>query len=218
MLTYRDGGVLLFDSGLSLLKIEGIMRRSIIFLSLAFLLVGAVPIMSAEPERSRPVPEELSDAWQRFQRTLHEWGGRLWQRMGARGAGEDRPVISELLNNKNELGLSTDQVRRLEQLRDNFQRQSIRTDADLRILELDIASLLDNDPVDLAKLEAKVREEEKLRADLRLARIRAIEQGKKLLDGEQKKKFLEIERQSMAERPPSASQNPSAAERGQSSR
>jgi Spy/CpxP family protein refolding chaperone len=109
-------------------------------------------------------------------------------------------------------------VRRLEQLRDNFQRLTIRSEADLRILELDIAALLDSEPVDMAKLEAKMREEEKLRTDLRIARIRAIEQGKGLLNAEQKNKLTELMRQSLTLGSPGASQNPSATERGQPSR
>jgi Spy/CpxP family protein refolding chaperone len=195
------------------------MQRKVYFWALAMLLFVAVPVMSAEPERTKPpVPEELSDAWERFQRALHEWGGRLWERMGPRGAREDRPVISQMLNNKEALGLASDQVRRLEQLRDNFQRLTIRNEADLRIMELDIAALLDSEPVDMAKLETKMREEEKLRTDLRIARIRAIEQGKALLNADQKKKLTELMGQSLTPRSPAASQNPSATERGQPSR
>lgn len=192
------------------------MQRKVFFCCLALLLSVSMPARSAEPERSKPpVPEELSDAWERFQRALHDWGGRLWERVGPRGAREDRPVISQMLNNKDVLGLSADQVRRLEQQRDNFQRLTIRNEADLRILELDIAALLDSEPVEMAKLEAKMREEEKLRTDLRIARIRAIEQGKALLNGEQKKKLSELLRQSLTLRFPPTSQNPSATERGQ---
>lgn len=195
------------------------MQRRFFLCSLALLLIVAIPALSAEPERSKPpVPEELADAWERFQRTLHDWGSRLWERVGPRGAREDRPVISQMLNNKEALGLSADQVRRLEQQRDNFQRLTIRNEADLRILELDIATLLDAEPVDMAKLEAKIREEEKLRTDLRIARIRAIEQGKALLNAEQKKKLTELLRPSLTQRSPPTSQNPSATEQGQPSR
>jgi len=195
------------------------MHRKVCIWGLALQLLVAVPVRSAEPERPRPpVPEELSESWERFQRALHEWGGRLWERLGPRGAREDRPVISQMLNNKEALGLSSDQVRRMEQLRDSFQRQTIRSEADLRILELDISALLDSDPVDMAKLEAKMREEEKLRTDLRVARIRAIEQGKALLNADQKKKLIELMRESPTLRSPGASQNPSATERGQPSR
>jgi Spy/CpxP family protein refolding chaperone len=195
------------------------MQRKVFFCCLALLLIVTIPALSAEPERSKPpVPEELSDAWERFQRALHDWGGRLWERVGPRGAREDRPVISQMLNHKEALGLSADQVRRLEQQRDNFQRLTIRNEADSRILELDIATLLDSEPVAMAKLEAKIREEEKLRSDLRIARIRAIEQGKALLNAEQKKKLTELLNQSLTLRYPPTSQNPSATERGQPSR
>ena len=190
------------------------MRKLLCMGSLAGCLLIAVPVISADPEGLRPsVPEELSDAWERFQRALHEWGGRLWERMGPRGSREERPVISQILNNREALGLSTDQVRKLEQLRDGFQRLSIRNDADLRIIELDIEALLENDPVDLAKLEAKMREGEKLRTDLRIARVRAIEQAKGQLNTEQKKKFQELEPQSLVPRAPRSGRNPPATEK-----
>jgi Spy/CpxP family protein refolding chaperone len=188
------------------------LRKILIALMLTVVMAG--PALGAEPERPRPpIPEELSDAWERFQRALQEWGGRLWERFGTRGSREDRPVISLLLNNKDLLGLTTDQVRRLEQLRDNFQRLTIRNDADLRIIELDIAALFESDSVDMGNLEHKVREGEKLRADVRIARARAIEQAKALLTAEQKRKLQDLNRQPMAPRSPRAGQNPSATER-----
>jgi len=168
---------------------------------------------AAEPVAPKPIPEELSEAWERVQRALQDWSGRLWERFGTRGTREDRPVISQLLSNKETLNLSADQVRKLEQLRDSFQRQAIRNDADLRIVELDIETLLENEPVEMAKLEHKMRESEKLRADLRVGRIRAIEQARALLNTEQKKKFQELNPNVRPSRPPRASQNPSSTEK-----
>jgi Spy/CpxP family protein refolding chaperone len=195
------------------------MPRNILFWGLVSALLVTTPVISAEQERSRPaMPAELSNAWERLQRALNDWGGRLSERDGRRTAREDRPVISQMLNNKEALGLSADQVRHLEQLRDEFQRQTIRSEADLHIVELDIAALLDTEPVEMAKLETKIREEEKLRTDLRIERIRTIEQGKALLNAEQKKKLSDLMRQSPTSRSPKASEKPSAKERGQSSR
>jgi len=191
--------------------------RKYFFVGSLLLCLGANgAAMSAEPERSRTaVPEELSDAWERFQRALQEWGGRVWERFGGRDSRESRPVISQILSSKDALGLSAEQTRKLEQLRDDFQRQSIRNDADLKIIELDIAAALENDPVDMTKLEAKMREAERLRADIRIARIRAIEHAKALLTAEQKKKLQEMSRQTLAPRPPRFGQNPPATEREQ---
>ena len=187
------------------------MRKFVCLGLLACCLLFAVPALSAEQEPLRPsVPEELTDAWERFQRALQEWGGRVWERFGSRGARENQPAISQMLSHKDALGLSVDQVRKLEQLRDDFQRQSIRNDADLRIVELDIAGLLEKEPVEMAKLEGKIREAEKLRADIRITRIRAIEQARALLTTDQKKKLEDLNRAMRAPRPPRAGQNPSA--------
>ena len=105
---------------------------------------------------------------------------------GMMGDPAERPLITIMLHHRTELGLSPDQVSRLETLRGDFAREAIRRGADIRIAELDLASLLEQDPVDLAKVETKVREVAQLRADLRIARLRAVEQGKAVLTPEQR--------------------------------
>jgi len=77
-------------------------------------------------------------------------------------------------------------ARKLEAIRGDFAREAIRRGADIRIAELDLGTLLGQDPVDLAKAEAKTREVAQLRADLRIARLRAVEQGKAVLTAEQR--------------------------------
>lgn len=180
--------------------------------ALASMLALASSVHGARIERVQSIPEDLTGAWERLQRALQDWSGQWQERFGYRGAREDRPVISEILNQKDDLRLNPEQVKKLEQLRDGFQRQSIRNDADLRIVELDIAALLDEPKVDIAKVEAKIRESEKLRADLRIARISVIEQARGVLTAEQRKKFDE---RSNARR---RGQNPSATERESFSR
>lgn len=190
------------------------MRERILVGALVSGLILASPVYSAETERPQSsIPEELADAWERLQRALQDWGGQIRERFGARESREDRPVISLILSYKDSLRLSGEQVKKLEQLRDNFQRLSIRTEADTRILDLDVAVLLDNPTVDLPKVEQKIRDGEKLRADLRIARVRAVEQAKAVLTTEQRKKFYEI----IEARPPRNGQNPGAADKGQPS-
>src|SRR5262245_53439082 len=104
-------------------------------------------------------------------------------------AGGERPLISIALAHRAELGLSAKQVEALERLRADFQREAIRRDADLRVAEMDVAALRRAESVDLAQVEARVREAERLRADLRVARIRAIEQGKAQLTADQRDKL-----------------------------
>lgn len=110
-------------------------------------------------------------------------GGRMG-RMMAEPA--DRPLITIMLHHRAELGLSPDQVGRLESLRGDFARDAIRRDADIRVAELDLASLLQQEPLDLPKVETKVRDVAQLRAELRIARLRTIEQGKTVLTPDQR--------------------------------
>jgi hypothetical protein len=165
-------------------------------LLLVCVLTAGLPISGAQAaETDKPgiaVPDDLVDAWERLQRAFQDWGGQLRERFGGREARDERPMISLILKNREQLRLSPEQVNKLEQLRDQYQRQTIRAEADTRILELDISSLLDQANVDLPKVEQKIRELEKLRADLRIARVRAVEQAKAVLTAEQRKRLYEI--------------------------
>jgi Spy/CpxP family protein refolding chaperone len=96
------------------------------------------------------------------------------------------PLRALALAQRARLGLSPDQVSRLEALRTGFSREAIRREAEIRIVELDLATLLEADPLDLPRVEAKVRELGERQADLRIARLRTIEQGRAVLTPEQR--------------------------------
>ena len=113
-------------------------------------------------------------------------------RMGRAMSEPDRPLITIMLHHRSELGLSPEQVSRLETLRGEFSREAIRRDAEIRIAELDLTALLEQEPMDLAKVEPKVREVSQLRDDLRIARLRAIEQGKAVLTPEQRTRLQTV--------------------------
>ena len=108
-----------------------------------------------------------------------------------------RPVITLMLRNRDALGLAPEQVQRLEQLRADFLRDAIRRGADLRIAEVDLMMLRQAEPADLAQIEPKLREIERLRTDLRLARIRTVEDAKSQLTPEQRAKLRTL----LAEQP-----------------
>jgi Spy/CpxP family protein refolding chaperone len=107
-------------------------------------------------------------------------------------AAPDRPVISVMLRQRNALGLLLAQVHRLEQIRDSYQRQAIRSNADIRIAEMEVQTLLEADPVNLEQVRLKLQEIEHLKVELRLARIGAIEQAKALLSPEQREKLAAL--------------------------
>jgi hypothetical protein len=160
-----------------------------------WLLVASVLLPPAVFSVDKPktvVHEEVAQAWDDLSRDLREWVGRWREHFSVGTSREERPLISTMLRNREKLGLSADQAKNLEQLRDNFQKESIRKEADLRVAEMDLNSLLEAQPVDMSKIEAKVREIERLRADIRLARIRAIEKGKEQLTADQRKKLQDL--------------------------
>ena len=137
---------------------------------------------------------------------LGSFGAELAQQIQGRGAPgsmggpmgtlvaqpADRPIITIMLHHRTELGLSPEQVERLETLRGEFAREAIRRDADIRVAELDLAGLLDREPLDFSKVEGKVRELAQLRGELRIARFRAIEQGKAALTTEQRTRLQAV--------------------------
>src|SRR5215470_16448521 len=126
---------------------------------------------------------DLAQQMQQGRGSMGSMGGMMERMMGDP---TERPLITIMLHHRAELGLSAEQVSRLETLRGDFTREAIRRGADIRIAELDLATLLEQDPVDLTKVEAKVREVAQLRADLRIARLRAVEQGRAVLTAEQR--------------------------------
>ncbi|MGH7830123.1 MAG: Spy/CpxP family protein refolding chaperone [Candidatus Binatia bacterium] len=166
------------------------MHTRILFVVVLLLFVSAAPVAGADtPVLSRVVHEELSQAWDELARQLHGLGNRWRDHFsGSEGRGE-RPLITFMLRHREELSLSPEQIRVLERLKNDFQREAIRREADLRIAETDLAHLLEAEAVELEQVETKIREIERLRADLRLARIRAIEEGKAQLTSEQRKKL-----------------------------
>lgn len=104
----------------------------------------------------------------------------------------ERPLITMMLRNRHQLGLSSEQVRDLEDLRDGYQREAIRYQADIRVAEVELQSLLRAAAVDVEQVKVKLQEIEHVKTELRLARIRAIEQGKALLSSEQHEKLQSL--------------------------
>jgi Spy/CpxP family protein refolding chaperone len=136
--------------------------------------------------------EEMGQAWGVLGRELQEFF-HLWQEhFGSTGTREEGPPVSLIIRNREKLGLSSEQVRSLERLRKDFEKESIRKEADIRVAKMDLDDLLAAQPVEMTKVEAKVRDIERLRADLRFARIRTVQKGKEQLSADQRRKLEEL--------------------------
>jgi Spy/CpxP family protein refolding chaperone len=166
------------------------MRLSRSLLTAVVSLTLAGPVTASDPPAATPVAhEELGRTLDEMVGQLHGLGSRWREHFAVPEAGGERPLITIALSHRAELGLTPQQVDTLERLRAGFQREAIRRDADLRVAEMDLVSLRQSDPVDLAQVESKIREIERLRAELRIARVRTLEQGKAQLTAEQREKL-----------------------------
>jgi len=129
--------------------------------------------------------EEMGRAFDDFAVQLHALGERFRRHFTLGDTGPERPLVTYMLDHRTDLALTPIQVQELERIRSDFQKEAIKLDADQRVAEMDVASLLRADPVDTGRVEAKIRESERLKADFRVGRVRAIERAKAQLTPEQ---------------------------------
>jgi heavy-metal resistance protein len=152
-------------------------------------LAMAGPVFAADSPMVPPtISEPLGKALDELIGQMYGLGERF-RAFSSSPAGSEAPVITILLDHRREIGLTPAQVQELERIRTAFQRDSIKLEADRRVAEIDLDSLLASDPVDVPAAEAKIRDIERLRGDLRVARLRAIERGKAQLSPEQRAKL-----------------------------
>ena len=102
------------------------------------------------------------------------------------------PLITIMLEHRQELGLTLEQERKLRDLRTEFAKESVRRSADIRVAEIEMDSLLEQDKWDLTKIEPKVKQIATLQGDLRLARIKTLGAGLEVLMPEQIEKLKQI--------------------------
>lgn len=106
--------------------------------------------------------------------------------------GRERPLLSLALRHRAELELSAEQVKTLEALTARLRKEAEARLADIDTSERDLAALLKEETLYPGQVEAKVRAIEALRADLRIARITTIGEGRAALTAEQRKKLSEL--------------------------
>jgi Spy/CpxP family protein refolding chaperone len=97
-----------------------------------------------------------------------------------------------LLKLKEKVGLTKDQVRTIEKMRDAHQESTIRRTADIKILELKIGSYMEKEKINRGKLEKMLREVAAMKTDLTIANINYLLDLRDLLTPEQIKKIESI--------------------------
>src|SRR5262245_53947091 len=166
--------------------------------ALALVLGLTLPVAAQSPAATEVVQAQMGPSgggpgmggpgMQRGQRP----GG--WQRHAGHGHMRrgGRSVAFTALRYQKELGLSPQQVSALQQLGTDAARAGIQRQANVKLARLDLLTMLRTSPVDMAKVEAKVRDMERLKADGLIARIRTNEAAKAQLSAEQQEKLKSL--------------------------
>jgi periplasmic protein CpxP/Spy len=170
------------------------MRATAALGALALVLGLTLPVAAQAPDMTQAVQAQMGPSGggpdrggpgMQGERGRGGWHGHSRHGHMRRG----RSVIFTALRNQKELGLSAQQVSSLQQLGLDARRASIKRRADAQLAKLDLFSLLRTEPVDMGKVEAKVRELERLKADGAIARIRTNEAAKAQLSADQREKL-----------------------------
>jgi len=166
---------------------------------LAFILLltsalASLPALADEQERpGKPGEHDMQGMMQDMMGMMH---GMMSGGTAGDAIGRERPQLSLALQNRAELGLTESQRKTLEGLVERFRGTAGQRMREIEAAEAELASLLKQDAAVGPQVEAKVRAIEKLRADLRLERIRTISEGRNALDSGQRATLDQIAVQS----------------------
>ena len=97
--------------------------------------------------------------------------------------------LGGVLHHAKDLGLSEDQVSKLKGLSTDYEKARIRGEADLKLAEVDVQSLVHDDKAELSAIEAAVRKSEAAHTALRLDGIKAVRAATAILTPEQREKW-----------------------------
>jgi len=102
--------------------------------------------------------------------------------------GRDHNMMDCLMD----LNLDEQQRTSINEIKSKMMKDAIRRSADMRIAQIELKDLLSQDPVDMKAVEAKVKQLESMKTEMRLSHIKAREDIKAKLTPEQRKEFREM--------------------------
>ncbi|MBI5573902.1 MAG: Spy/CpxP family protein refolding chaperone [Elusimicrobia bacterium] len=118
----------------------------------------------------------------------HEMG-----RVGERD--EDVGNVKKYLNCRQELNLTDEQVRVLEKIRNDFRRDAIKRQADMKLVRMDLQETMRQEKPDFAAAKAKIKQISELQFVSKIAMIDAMEKGYNTLTKEQQDKLPQLKKE-----------------------
>jgi Spy/CpxP family protein refolding chaperone len=110
-------------------------------------------------------------------------------KIGMKGMSESEKYGKMYLMVISGLDLTEDQLKKARTLKSDYMKGSIKAGADIGVAEVELKELLAAEAVNLGQVRAKIKEIEAKKADLRFFRIKSLEEFKKTLTPEQRKKM-----------------------------
>ena len=110
--------------------------------------------------------------------------------------GGQQGLVTFFIDNREDIGLSAEQVAKLKAARNTYRKESARIRADLQEAEEQLGDLMQPDEMDLKEIEAASQRIGTLEHKLRVAFARAIAEGKQTLTPRQHKRAKELRDQS----------------------
>ena len=90
---------------------------------------------------------------------------------------------------KKELELSDKQMKELKSIKMNFMKGKFKAEANVKIAQLELKSLMHEDDAPIKDIEAKMKAAAKIKTDMKLSHIKAFREAKALLTPEQMEKM-----------------------------
>ncbi len=160
------------------------MKKTLVIVTTALFLFGGLAWAQMQPGKRGGMMG--SDMMGNMMSTM--MAGMRGNMMGA-GAQDNLPLFHRLVQQREQLGLSPEQVQQVQAISSEARKALIRHAAEMQVAEIDLSALMQADPVDLTQVEDAVKRLESQRAEMRLARLSAVAQAKALLTPEQRQQL-----------------------------
>src|SRR3989449_2407147 len=108
--------------------------------------------------------------------------------------------LHRLLRHGKDLGLSQEQRAKIKAIATDYTKTRIREEADLKLAEVDVRTLVHNEKADLAAIETAMKKSESTHTALRLDGVKALRAAAAVLTSEQVEKWRAIRMERHGER------------------
>jgi len=109
-------------------------------------------------------------------------------------------LLRHLMKNKQEIGLTDEQIAKLRAMALDSDKARIRAEADMKVSARELRSLMWDDKSELPAIEAKIKEKASLKANVRILDVRAKRELIAALTPEQQSKLKALWREHGSER------------------